>query len=69
MKKRVHLAVKSVPIPFNHSIKLTVRLFSERVHKNSPRAGQKRTLGKHLAPHGDENCRNGLHITKPCTPK
>jgi hypothetical protein len=48
---------------------LTVRLFLERVHKNSPRAGQKRTLGKHLAPHGDENCRNGLHITKPCTPK
>ncbi len=56
---------------YNNKVKvnLTVRLFSERVRKISPLAGQKRPLGKHLAPHGDENCRNVLHITEPCTPK
>ena len=50
-------------------LRLTVRLFSEGVRKNPPLAGQKRLLGKHLAPHGDENCRNVLHITETCTPK
>ncbi len=48
---------------------LSVRLFSEGVRKNSPLAGQKRLLGKHLAPHGDKNCRNVLHITETCTSK
>jgi hypothetical protein len=48
-------------------MKLTVRLFSERVHKNSPPAGQERPRGKHLAPHGGKNYKNLLHVTEPCT--